>query len=134
MTQHISAVTLLVPGYDDAIAFYVGALGFSLVEDRVMSPTKRWVLVAPPGSRETRLLLAKADGPAQVARIGGQTGGRVALFLTTNDFAHDHAAMLAHGVKFRESPRQEPYGTVAVFEDPFGNAWDLIQPSPEVAP
>ncbi len=127
--QYISAVTLVVPDYDAGIAFYVGALGFTLVEDRVLSPTKRWVLVAPPGARETRLLLAKADGPAQTACIGDQTGGRVAFFLTTEDFAGDHAAMLAKGVRFRGSPRHEPYGTVAVFEDPFGNAWDLIQPA-----
>jgi catechol 2,3-dioxygenase-like lactoylglutathione lyase family enzyme len=129
MAQHISAVTLLVPDYDAGIAFYVGSLGFTLVEDRAMGPTKRWVLVAPPGSRETRLLLAKADGPAQVARVGDQTGGRVGFFLTTDDFARDHAAMLANGVTFREAPRHEPYGTVAVFEDPFGNAWDLIEPA-----
>ena len=128
-TQFISAVTVLVPDYDAGIAFYVGALGFALVEDRALSPTKRWVLVAPPGAREARLLLAKAEGPLQAARIGDQTGGRVALFLTTDDFARDHAAMLARGVKFRESPRVEPFGTVAVFEDPFGNAWDLIQPA-----
>ena len=129
MPQHISAITLLVPDYDAGIAFYVGALGFSLVEDRSMGPNKRWVLVAPPGARETRLLLAKADGSAQAARIGDQAGGRVGFFLTTDDFSRDHMAMLASGVKFRESPRAEPYGTVAVFEDPFGNAWDLIQPA-----
>ncbi len=129
MPQHISALTLLVPDYDAGIAFYVGALGFSLVENRALGPGKRWVLVAPPGARETRLLLAKADGPRQIARIGDQTGGRVGFFLTTDDFARDHAAMLARGVTFRESPRVEAYGTVAVFEDPFGNAWDLIQPA-----
>ena len=129
MPQYISAVTVLVPGYDAGIAFYVGALGFSLVEDRAMGPSKRWVLVAPPGARETRLLLAMADGPAQAARIGDQAGGRVGFFLTTDNFARDHVVMLAKGVKFRESPREEPYGTVAVFEDPFGNAWDLIQPA-----
>ena len=128
MSQHISAITLLVPDYDAGIAFYVGKLGFALIADTPLSPSKRWVLVAPPGSTETRLLLAKADGPAQTARIGDQTGGRVALFLTTDDFARDHAAMTAKGVEFLEPPRQEAYGTVAVFRDPFGNTWDLIQP------
>ena len=129
MPQHISAVTLLVPDYDAGIAFYVGKLGFALVADTKLSPTKRWVLVAPPGSTETRLLLAKADGAAQIARVGDQTGGRVALFLTTDDFARDHAAMTAKGVEFLEPPRQEAYGTVAVFRDPFGTTWDLIEPS-----
>ena len=129
MPQHLSAITLLVPDYDAGIAFYVGQLGFTLIEDRAMPAAKRWVLVAPPGSRETRLLLAKADTPAQTARIGDQTGGRVAFFLTTDDFARDHAAMLAKGVVFLEAPRAEPYGTVAVFRDPFGNKWDLIEPA-----
>ena len=131
MPQHIRAITLLVPDYDVGIAFYVGKLGFTLVEDRVMSPAKRWVLVAPSGSTETRLLLAKADGPAQTARIGNQAGGRVALFLTTDDFARDHAAMTAKGVEFLEAARQENYGTVAVFRDPFGNRWDLIEQRPK---
>ena len=117
-----------MPDYDAGIAFYVGKLGFALIADTPLSPSKRWVLVAPPGSTETRVLLAKADGPAQTARIGDQTGGRVALFLTTDDFARDHAAMTAKGVEFLEPPRQEAYGTVAVFRDPFGNTWDLIQP------
>ena len=129
MPQHLSAITLLVPDYDAGIAFYVGQLGFTLIEDRAMSAAKRWVLVAPPGSTETRLLLAKADSPAQIARIGNQTGGRVGFFLTTDDFVRDHAAMLAMGVVFLEEPRQEPYGTVAVFRDPFGNLWDLIEPT-----
>ena len=129
MPQHLSAITLLVPDYDAGIAFYVGQLGFTLIEDRAMSAAKRWVLVAPPGSTETRLLLAKADSPAQIARIGNQTGGRVGFFLTTDDFVRDHAAMLAMGVVFLEEPRQEPYGTVAVFRDPFGNKWDLIEPA-----
>jgi catechol 2,3-dioxygenase-like lactoylglutathione lyase family enzyme len=129
MAQHISAVTLVVPDYDEAIAFYVGVLG--LIEDRALSTTKRWVRVAPAGPRATCLLLAKADGEIQRSRIGNQTGGRVAFFLTTDDFARDHAAMLAKGVPFLESPRTEPYGTVAVFQDPFGNRWDLIQPARE---
>ena len=128
MAQHLSAVTVLVPDYDQGIAFYCGKLGFELIEDRAMGPTKRWVLVAPPGARETRLLLARADGPAQTARIGDQTGGRVFLFLQTDDFDRDHAAMAGRGVAFLEAPRIESYGKVAVFRDPFGNTWDLIGP------
>lgn len=124
--SHISAITLLVPEYDDGIAFYVGKLGFTLVEDIPLGPTKRWVLVAPPGARETRLLLARADGPEQVRQIGNQAGGRVVLFLSTSNFDADHAAMLARGVEFLEAPRTQAYGKVAVFRDPFGNKWDLI--------
>ncbi|MEO1552780.1 MAG: VOC family protein [Pseudomonadota bacterium] len=127
MTQTIASFTLVVPDYDDAIAFYVDRLGFTLVEDTQLSETKRWVRVAPRGA-ETALLLAKADGPSQEASIGNQTGGRVGFFLHTDDFARDHAAMLDKGVTFREAPRHEVYGTVAVFEDPFGNLWDLIEP------
>jgi len=134
MTQHISAITLLVPSYDEGIAFYVGKLGFTLIEDTPLSPTKRWVLVAPPGARETRLLLARADGPEQLKQIGNQTGGRVAFFLATTDFGADHAAMLARGVEFLEQPRHEAYGKVAVFRDPFGNKWDLIGPQVQAAP
>ena len=129
MTRHLSAVSLVVPDYDDAIAFYVGTLGFELVEDTRLSDAKRWVLVAPPGSTETRLLLAKADGAEQRTRIGNQAGGRVFLFLHTDDFQRDFAAMRQKGVRFLEQPRHEPYGTVAVFVDPFGNKWDLIQPA-----
>jgi catechol 2,3-dioxygenase-like lactoylglutathione lyase family enzyme len=127
VTQTIANVTLLVPDYGAGIAFYVGALGFDLLEDTRLSETKRWVRVAPKGA-ESALLLAQADSPAQVAAIGNQTGGRVGFFLHTDDFERDHAAMTAAGVKFREAPRYEPYGTVAVFEDPFGNLWDLIEP------
>ena len=127
--QHLGAVTLVVRDYDEAIEFYVGKLGFDLVEDTPMSETKRWVLVAPPGSREMRLLLAKADNPEQKTRIGNQTGGRVFLFLHTDDFQRDHEAMRARGVRFLEQPRSESYGTVAVFVDPYGNKWDLIQPA-----
>ena len=129
MTQHLAAIALVVPDYDEAIAFYVGKLGFELVEDTRLSETKRWVLVAPPGSRETRLLLAKADGPEQRTRIGNQAGGRVFLFLHTDDFARDHEALRERGVRFLEPPRHESYGTVAVFVDPYGNKWDLIQPA-----
>jgi catechol 2,3-dioxygenase-like lactoylglutathione lyase family enzyme len=123
----IGAVTLLVRDYDEAIAFYVGALGFELLEDTALSADKRWVCVAPKGA-ETCLLLAKASTPEQVARIGDQTGGRVGFFLHTDDFAHDHAAFVAKGVRFLEEPRNESYGKVAVFSDLYGNTWDLIGP------
>lgn len=129
MPQHIGAVALVVRDYDEAVAFYVGTLGFDLVEDTALGPGKRWVLVAPPGSAETRLLLARAATPEQASRIGDQTGGRVFLFLHTDDFARDHARMRSRGVRFLEEPRTEPYGTVAVFEDPYGNRWDLLQPN-----
>jgi catechol 2,3-dioxygenase-like lactoylglutathione lyase family enzyme len=128
MTQHLAAVALIVRDYDEAIAIYVGTLGFTLVEDTRLNDAKRWVLVAPPGSTETRLLLAKADSPEQKTRIGNQAGGRVFLFLHTDDFERDHAAMREKGVRFLEAPRHEEYGTVAVFVDPYGNKWDLIQP------
>jgi catechol 2,3-dioxygenase-like lactoylglutathione lyase family enzyme len=121
----LSALALLVPDYDAGIAFFVGQLGFDLLEDTDMGGGKRWVRVAPKGA-ETAFLLAKAVGE-QIAAIGNQGGGRVWLFLETDDFARDHAAMSANGVAFEETPRTEPYGTVAVFRDPFGNRWDLIQ-------
>ena len=127
MNQFIGAISLVIPDYDDAIDFYVTALGFTLVEDTDLGNGKRWILVAPPGSTETRLLLAKADSQSQTCAIGNQTGGRVFLFLHTDDFARDHAAFLNLGVRFLEPPRQELYGTVAVFRDPFGNKWDLIE-------
>ena len=126
MAQHISAFALVVPDYDAAIAFYVGTLGFDLIEDTQQSETKRWVLIAPNGA-ETRILLAKADGDTQTAAIGNQTGGRVGFFLNTDDFEADYQRMRTAGVHFEEEPRQEPYGTVAVFNDPFGNRWDLLQ-------
>ncbi|MEP1574604.1 VOC family protein [Roseibium album] len=127
MKQIIGAVALVVPDYDAAISFYVEKLGFDLVEDTKLSANKRWVLVAPKGSTETRLLLALADDDQQIAAIGNQTGGRVCLFLNTDDFDRDHQAMKSKGVTFLETPRVEPYGKVAVFEDPFGNKWDLIE-------
>ncbi|CTQ58169.1 VOC family protein [Roseibium album] len=127
MKQIIGAVTLVVPDYDAAISFYVEKLGFDLVEDTKLSANKRWVLVAPKGSTETRLLLALADDDQQIAAIGNQTGGRVCLFLNTDDFDRDHQAMKSKSVTFLETPRVEPYGKVAVFEDPFGNKWDLIE-------
>ncbi len=127
MTQTIAIFTLVVPDYDAGIDFYVNTLGFELLEDTPRSPTKRWVRVAPAGA-ETAILLAKADGPAQDAAIGNQTGGRVGFFLHTDDFARDYAAMKAKGVVFKETPRHEEYGSVVVFQDPWGNLWDLIEP------
>lgn len=127
MHPSIATVTLVVVDYDEAIAFYRDRLGFALVADTSLGEGKRWVVVGPPGGG-ARLLLARADSPEQVARIGDQTGGRVGFFLETDDFARDHAAFTANGVKFLEEPRHEPYGSVAVFEDIYGNKWDLIQP------
>ncbi|MEP3889575.1 MAG: VOC family protein [Hellea sp.] len=127
--QFISAVTLVVPDYDQAIAFYVEKLKFNLIEDTRISTEKRWVLVAPPGSNGTRLLLAKAASENQLSAIGSQTGGRVFLFLQTDSFDRDFETMMESGVKFNEKPRQEVYGKVAVFQDPFGNKWDLIEPN-----
>jgi catechol 2,3-dioxygenase-like lactoylglutathione lyase family enzyme len=126
MPARISALALVVPDYDAAIAFYVGKLGFRLTDD-INQDQKRWVTVEPPGGG-ARLVLARAEGAAQAQAIGNQAGGRVFLFLETDDFARDHAAMLAAGVVFEEPPRHEPYGTVAVWRDPFGNRWDLIGP------
>jgi catechol 2,3-dioxygenase-like lactoylglutathione lyase family enzyme len=123
--QRIGAVTLVVRDYDEAKAWYTEVLGFDLVEDTPLGDGKRWLLVAPPGG--PNLLLARAATPEQEGRIGDQTGGRVFLFLHTDDFRRDHAAMTARGVVFRETPREEAYGTVAVFEDLYGNLWDLLQ-------
>lgn len=128
MTQHIAAITLVVRDYDEAIAFYTETLGFDLLEDTPLGGGKRWILVSPPGNNGARLLLAKADGDEQAARVGNQTGGRVSLFLHTDDFRRDYRAYCDRGVKFREEPRDEPYGTVVVFEDLYGNLWDLVQP------
>ncbi|QDE38130.1 VOC family protein [Luteibacter pinisoli] len=124
----LGAVTFLVHDYDEAITFFTRALRFDLLEDSPQGEGKRWVTVAPRGSHGTRLLLARAADDAQAAQVGHQGGGRVFLFLETDDFAADHAHMLAHGVHFREEPRHEPYGSVAVFDDLYGNGWDLIQP------
>ena len=129
MQQHLGAVALLVRDYDEAIAFYTRCLQFRVVADTALSPTKRWVLLSPPGATETQLLLAQADSEEQLRAVGNQAGGRVFLFLHTDDFWRDHAAMLARGVVFREQPRREAYGTVAVFEDLYGNKWDLLQPA-----
>lgn len=128
MTQSIATVAMVVADYDEAIAFYTGALGFALVADIDLGGGKRWVLVAPAGDRGARLLLAQANGPEQAGRVGDQTGGRVGFFLETDDFARDHTAYKARGVRFLEEPRHEPYGTVAVFTDLYGNKWDLIEP------
>jgi catechol 2,3-dioxygenase-like lactoylglutathione lyase family enzyme len=125
----IATVSLLVRDYDEAIAFYRNAVGFDLVEDTDLGGGRRWVRVRPPGSTGPDLLLAVPSDEAQAARVGDQAGGRVWLFLETDDFARDHARMVAAGVRFREEPRHEPYGTVAVWEDLHGTPWDLIQPA-----
>lgn len=127
MGNRLATVTLVVGDYDEAIAWFTGKLGFALVSDTPLGGGKRWVVVAPEGGG-ARLLLAKADGDTQRARIGDQTGGRVGFFVETDDFARDHAAFSAAGVRFLETPRREAYGTVAVFEDLYGNKWDLIEP------
>lgn len=125
--RRLHAVALLVPDYDPAIDWYVGVMGFDLVEDSPLSPGKRWVLVSP--GEGSNLLLAKASNERQQAAIGDQAGGRVMMILHTDDFARDQARYEAHGAEFEEEPRHEPYGTVAVFRDIFGNRWDLIQPN-----
>ena len=128
MKQSLGLVSLVVREYDEAIAFYVGVLGFKLLEDTfVPEQNKRWVVVAPPGSAESRLLLARASSPEQVERIGNQTGGRVFLFLHTDSVARDYQHFKAKGVIFTREPKEEPYGTVAVFKDLYGNLWDLLQ-------
>ena len=127
MKQKIGYVALLVRDYDEALAFYTGVLGFDLIEDTALGDGKRWVLVAPPGNAGTHLLLAKATTPEQVPRIGDQTGGRVFLFLHTDDFWRDYHALRTRGLQFIEKPRRESYGTVAVFVDLYGNRWDLLE-------
>jgi catechol 2,3-dioxygenase-like lactoylglutathione lyase family enzyme len=124
MTQRLSAVTVLVRDYDEAIAFYVATLGFDLLEDTRLDEAKRWVRVGASG---TSILLARAATPEQLARVGDQTGGRVFLFLETDDFWRDYERWRARGVRFLEAPREEAYGTVVVFQDLYGNRWDLIQ-------
>jgi catechol 2,3-dioxygenase-like lactoylglutathione lyase family enzyme len=125
--QTIAHVALLVREYDEAIDYYTGVLGFRLVEDSPRGGAKRWVVVAPRGTNATSLLLARAATPAQEAHVGDQTGGRVFLFLETDDFERDYSAMRARGVDFVETPRREPYGMVVVFRDLYGNRWDLIE-------
>ncbi|MBW5481454.1 VOC family protein [Streptomyces bambusae] len=129
MSSHIALTALVVADYDEAVDFYTRALGFDLVEDTPRPDNSRWVVVRPPGARESALLLARAKDDAQRARVGDQTGGRVGFFLYTDDFARDHTRMTAEGVHFLEEPRHEPYGSVAVFEDLYGNRWDLLQPA-----
>ncbi len=125
--RSIALVTLVVRDYDEALAFFTDALGFAVVEDTPLGGGKRWVVVAPPGSTGASLLLAQAATPEQAAHVGDQTGGRVAFFLHTDDFWRDYRHMQAHGVRFAEEPRQEPYGAVVVFYDLYGNKWDLVQ-------
>jgi catechol 2,3-dioxygenase-like lactoylglutathione lyase family enzyme len=127
MQQSLAHIALVVRDYDEAIAYYTQVLGFELLEDETRGPGKRWVLVAPRGNRGTSLLLARAANPEQQSRVGNQTGGRVFLFLHTDDFQRDYQALRAHDVKFVEEPRYETYGTVVVFEDLYGNRWDLIE-------
>ncbi|MDY1032747.1 VOC family protein [Stenotrophomonas sp. CFBP8980] len=127
MTRRLALTTLLVDDYDRAIAWFAGALGFHLQQDIDQGGGKRWVVVSPATDGAAGLLLARASSDVQAARIGDQTGGRVGFFLETDDFARDHAAMLAAGVEFLEAPRKEPYATVAVFRDLYGNTWDLLE-------
>jgi len=128
MKQSIGQLSIVVREYDEAINFYVGTLGFTLVEDTyIPEQDKRWVVVAPPGSIESRVLLARASNEEQSSRIGNQTGGRVFLFLFTDDFWRDFDSYRAKGVVFVREPKEEPYGTVAVFQDLYGNLWDLLQ-------
>lgn len=127
--QGLFLVTLLVPDYDAGIGFYRDVMGFTLVEDNGLTDDKRWVVISPPGGEGASILLAKAANAEQTRAVGNQAGGRVGFFLRTDDFARDHAAYLAKGVVFEEEPRHEAYGTVAVFRDPFGNRWDMIQPA-----
>ncbi len=134
MRQAIIHVALVVRDYDEAIEYYCQKLHFTLVENSYQpEQDKRWVVVAPPGSNGTSLLLARASTPEQEASIGNQTGGRVFLFLSTDDFWRDYNAMLSAGIRFVREPKNAPYGTVAVFEDLYGNLWDLIQPNDQVA-
>ena len=127
MSRSIALVSLVVADYDEAIAFYVGRVGFELVEDTPLGDDKRWVVVASPDGG-AGLLLAKAVGERQAARVGDQAGGRVFLFLHTDDFEHDYVAYRAKGVEFVRPPQDMPYGRVAVFRDLYGNLWDLLQP------
>lgn len=125
--QHISSVALLVHDYDEAIRFYTDKIGFTVLQDTDLGAGKRWVQLSPPGSSGCNLLLAKASTAQQSAAVGNQAGGRVFLFLHTNDFWRDYHNLIGKGVQFNETPREEPYGTVAVFVDLYGNKWDLLQ-------
>lgn len=128
MKQTIAHIALVIEDYDEAIRFYTEKLNFTLIEDTVLSETKRWVVVAPPGSSGTTLLLAKAATEEQRSRVGNQTGGRVFLFLHTDDFWRDYNDLISKNITFVRPPNNEAYGTVAVFQDLYGNLWDLIQP------
>lgn len=128
MKQQIAHIALVVNDYDEAIEFYTQKLHFVIIEDTMLNATKRWVILSPAGSTGCSLVLAKADDEEQKARTGNQTGGRVFLFLYTDDFWRDHSDMLAKKINFIREPVKEPYGIVAVFEDLYGNLWDLIQP------
>ena len=128
MPQHIAQLALLVDEYDRAIAWYTTSMNFEVIEDSPLSDTKRWVVIAPKGSNASRILLARATTPQQVAAIGDQCGGRVLVFLHTDDLLRDHAHMVQAGVEFIRGPEQQPWGQVAVFRDLYGNLWDLIQP------
>ena len=133
MSQCLALVSVVVREYAEALDFYLGTLGFTLIEDTaVPAQDKRWVVVAPPGSSGARLLLARASTAEQAAHIGNQTGGRVFLFLHTDDLPRDYARYSAKGVTFVRNPTEEPYGTVAVFKDLYGNLWDLVQPKPQI--
>jgi catechol 2,3-dioxygenase-like lactoylglutathione lyase family enzyme len=133
LSQHLARIALLVRDYDEAIAYYCGVLGFRLLEDASLGASKRWVVVSPPGATETAFILARAATPEQESAVGRQGGGRVFLFLHTDDFARDYAACLSRGVTFIEAPRDEVYGRVVVFEDVYGNRWDLVQPRDMIA-
>lgn len=134
MPQYLGLVSIVVKDYDEAIAFYVGKLGFTLVEDTFQpAQSKRWVVVSPPGAKESKLLLARATNEHQASRVGNQTGGRVFLFLYTDDFWRDFNSFRDKGVKFLREPKTEDYGLVAVFQDLHGNQWDLVQPSNAVS-
>ena len=128
MDQNIAHISLIVNDYDEAIDFYVGKLNFDLVEDTVLDNKKRWVLVSPKGNKSFSLLLAKATNVDQQSRVGNQTGGRVFLFLNTDNFKRDYNSLVENEIKIVREPKEEPYGTVAVFEDLYGNFWDLIEP------
>jgi catechol 2,3-dioxygenase-like lactoylglutathione lyase family enzyme len=129
MKQHLAKIALVVKDYDEAIAFYTKKLNFELKEDTKLSDTKRWVVITPPGSDGCEILLAKASNEKQLAAVGNQTGGRVFLFLYTDNFYRDYDNMVANEIKFLRPPSHEPHGTVSVFEDLYGNLWDFIEPS-----
>lgn len=131
MRRRLQSISYLVKDYDEAIAYFTGVLGFTLLEDEPLGGGKRWVRVAAGGEEGCSILLARASGPEQLAAVGRQAGGRVFLFLETSDFAADHALLQSRGVSFCEAPRREAYGTVAVFIDLYGNKWDLIEPRRE---